>query len=91
VLGGPVNKVLPDLPGTKIQSTVGSLRPCKSNFAGWPPSGKINGQKGADGHCGIINVPSALVFKACWINQLTVKASTTSIPGFQNLELNYSS
>ena len=68
VLGGPVNKVLPDLPGTKIQLTVGSLMPCTTNSAGWSPLGKISDQNGADGQCGIINVPSDLVLEACWIN-----------------------
>ena len=37
VLGGHVNKVLPNLPGTKIQSTVGSLMPSMTNSAGWSP------------------------------------------------------
>ena len=40
VLGGPVNKVLPNLPGTKIQLTVGSLMPSMANSAGWSPLGK---------------------------------------------------
>ena len=65
VLGCPVNNVLPDLPGTKIQSTPGSLIPSMTNFAGQPPLGKISGQNGTDDHCGIIYVFSALVLEAC--------------------------
>ena len=65
VLGGPVNMVLPDLLRTKIQSTAGNLMPSMTNFAGWPPSGKISGQNGADVHCRIINVSFALVLEAC--------------------------
>ena len=40
VSGGPVNEVLPDLPGTKIQSTAESLMPSTTNSVGQSPLGK---------------------------------------------------
>ena len=88
------------------QVIVELYRISKTETAGDPSGNKI-GQKGADGHCGTIKVPTALVLSPCWMNlvtrptgghhqlvsspQLTVNASTASDSGFQNLELNCSS
>ena len=71
--------------------------------AGTFPSGYKIGQNGADGHSGANSVPTAQHRLACMMirgirytggqNQLLsspqsqVKASTASVPGFQNLEL----
>ena len=107
VLGVPLNKLLPDCPGTTRWGEQSRIFSSVIKGARVQPSEKIRGQKGADGHLGTINVPSAPVFKVCLITlgirtggrqsqlfspaQLQVKASTASEPGFQKRELNLGS
>jgi len=73
-------------------------------FRKYPILGDKTGQNAADGHCGIITVPTDLHFIMCLTEfktsetggqtqlfskcQSCVKQSAASQPGFQNLELN---
>ena len=94
-------------PGRKRSTKLGSTTQSTASGAKLTPSGQIIGQKGADLHNGVTNVPTALQFLICLITlgmmlgggqiqlfswpQLHVKASTASVPHDQNLELNLGS
>lgn len=107
VLGMPLNKVAPALPGCTRSSDFSMVNTSFMNAVGFIGIGNKIGQKAADGHSGTTRVPLALQLSACRIthgirytgghNQLLslcqsqVKASTASVPGFQNQELNLSS
>ena len=104
VLGVPLNKLAPNLPGYIENSAVVSTLTSTTKAANLPSSGNRMGQKGAEGHSGTTNVSRALHLRACWItrgtrytgghsqllssDQLVVNASTASEPGFQKRELN---
>ena len=81
---------------------MGSSSQSEIKSAGSQPFGNSNGQYGAEGHCGIISVPLALVFCACLTTlgtkyiggyhqlfsmlQSQVNVSTVTDLGTQNLE-----
>ena len=103
VLGDPLKRLEPNLPGCTISCDLVITTYSLTKLAGPVLLGKIIGQKGAEGHWGTNKVATAEHFLACWIalgirqmgghNQLFssfqshVKASIPSDPGFQNLEL----
>jgi len=102
VFGGPLNKLVPEWPGKIRSSKLGSTKYFTTNSTGSITFGNSKGQKGDESHW----VPFAPRLCAYLITrgikytggnhqllssaQLQVDASTASVPGVQNLELNLS-
>ena len=59
VLGGPSNRLAPDLPGCSMRSDFSKTTKSLIKGAGLPVAGKIIGQNGAEGHSGTTRVPLA--------------------------------
>ena len=66
VLGAPLNKADPSLPGSIVNSTDVRTLVATTYEAACPLGNKV-GQNGVDGHSGTMRVPSALHRHACWI------------------------
>ena len=65
VLGGPLNRLEPDLPGIITSSDFDNTFTSATKGATVPIEGNNIGQKGAKGQLGTSRVPHAIVFRAC--------------------------
>ena len=65
MLGNPLNRLAPDLPGHMLTSDLSIIRVVLTLRANSASPGNSIGQKAADGHLDTNDVPAALVVCAC--------------------------